>query len=517
MLSRLFAALAPCALLCAALAQDAPPPQGPDAPPAPGEEQTILLDPSQIQGERWSGEVSLPGGQRLQFVAKLQIGEEGNGSGRLDVPMQGMTNQPLSDVFRDDEVIRFALKPQGTVEQGWALFDLKMEPGGTSARGTMRQFGQEFPCRLELMKPGDEEGPRRPQNPTPPFPYTERELTFTNAKDGTVLVGTLTIPGKPPAGELVDTVEHPAVLLISGSGAQDRDSTIMGHKPFLVLADRLARAGIASFRFDDRGVGGSQGDAMQSTMLDFVDDARAAVQMMKLQADIDPMRVIVVGHSEGAMVAAELAADSQEVAGAVLLAGPAVPGGELLTRQAEAIMKASGVDEKFIAESSKWQGVLVERVQADAPEDEQLDAMRKMIEAQFRAASAVAGQPNPEIDEKQVDELARAQLEQLRTPWFRFFLLYDPRVALRKLRVPVLVLNGERDLQVAPDQNLPEMRKALAAAQNPDATVKMVADVNHLFQTVTGENNIRYGDLEETFSPAAMVQIEVWLRRQFGM
>lgn len=513
---RLIAALASCAVLNTALAQDAPP-QAPAAPQGPEEPRTIMLDPAKIGTERWSGEVNLPGGQKLGFILTLRIGDDGSGSGRMDIPMQGMTNQPLSDVFLDEKALRFTLKPAESTEQQWAVFDLAMQEGGEYAEGTMRQFGQEFLATATKLGDEDEVGPRRPQMPKPPFPYTERELAFTNASDGTRLVGTLTVPGKPPAGELVDDQQHPAVVMISGSGPQDRDSTLMGHKPFLVLADRLARAGIASFRYDDRGVGGSSGDTLQSTTLDFAEDARAAVQMLKLQADIDPMRIVVLGHSEGGMVAAEVASDSQEVLGAILLAGPAVPGGELLSHQAMLIMRASGVSDQDIAESSKWQKKLIELVQADAPEEEQLEAMRGMVAAQARAASRLAGQPDPEIDPAQIDEIARPQLEQLRTPWFRFFLLYDPRPALRKLRVPVLVLNGERDLQVDPDQNLPEMREALKQAQNPDATVKELADLNHLFQTVTGEEHINYGELEETFSPAAMVQIEAWLRRQFAM
>lgn len=515
MLRRIAAAVAPLLLAFAALAQDTPP-QGPDAPPAPGEERTIQVDPSMFDADKWNGEVELPGGQTLGFVVSLRFGEEGKGSGRMDIPVQGMTNQGLADVSRDGDDLRFTLKPPQAPEAAWAVFNLKVAEDGQSATGTLSQRGQVFPCRMDRVKPGETAGPRRPQTPQPPFPYTEREVSFTNANDGTRLVGTLTVPGTPPAGELVDVHQHPAVLLISGSGAQDRDSTIMGHKPFHVLSDHLARAGFATLRFDDRGVGGSTGDVMQSTMLDLVDDAKAAVQMMKLQADIDPMRIVVLGHSEGAMVAAEVAANSQEVAGVILLAGPAVPGSELLSRQAALIMRASGVSEEDIAESTKWQRILVNRVKEGASEEELLDAIREMLKVQARAASKLAGQPNPDIDPAQLDAVARPQLEQLRTPWFHFFLLYDPRVALRKVHVPVLVLNGERDLQVDPEQNLPEMRAALAEAQNPSATIKQMADLNHLFQTVTGENNIDYGQLEETFSPAAMVQIEAWLKSQFG-
>ncbi|HBS28424.1 MAG TPA: hypothetical protein DEB06_03000 [Phycisphaerales bacterium] len=498
-------------------AQDTPA-NPPVAPPAPAPEpRMVQIDPELLAANRWSGFVQLPMGQKLEFIVNFNDGPGGNGAARMDIPMQGMANQDLFDAAVTAESMKFTLRPPRAPEQGWAVFDLKVAEDGQSAKGTMSQFGQTFQCEMTKVKAGQELGQRRPQTPRPPFPYTERELSFTNAADGTRITGSLVVPGKPPEGELVDLTRHPAVLLLSGSGAQDRDSTIFGHKPFLVIADHLARAGIASFRYDDRGVGGSTGDLMNSTSLDLVEDARAAVQMLKLQRDIDPARVIVIGHSEGGMIASELAADTQDIAGVVLLASPGVPGGEVLTHQAQILMIASGADPELVGESIRWQKVLVERVVSGAPEDAQREAMREMIRAQARAAAKMSGQPDMDITDAQIDEVAIPQLKQLQSNWFRFFLSFDPRIAMRKIRIPILVLNGERDLQVDPAQNLPAIRAALEEAKNPNATIKELPDLNHLFQTVNQAELIDYAQLEETFAPAALTQIEAWLKGQFGL
>ena len=344
----------------------------------------------------------------------------------------------------------------------------------------------------------------RPQTPQPPFPYRAEEVTYDNG--AITLAGTLTLPAAD--------APYPAVLLLTGSGPQDRDETIFGHKPFLVLADFLTRAGIAVLRVDDRGVGGSSAGPATATSADLADDAVAGVRFLTARPEIDSRRIGLIGHSEGGIIAARAArqtsnndktAEAAEVAFVVLLAGPGVPGDKILPRQLAAMSLASGANDDFVQRQRTIQKTLLTAIKTGAPEDETRGALRELIQLQ---SPTLVGTP--------LDNVVRMQLQNVTSPWFRFFLNHDPRDDLRHVTVPVLALNGSKDLQVLWDQNLPAIEAALAEAGNDDVTVRRLDGLNHLFQTAAIGTILEYGALTVTVAPLALTGIRDWIVARFG-
>ncbi len=338
----------------------------------------------------------------------------------------------------------------------------------------------------------------RPQEPKKPYPYVEEEVTYENTKAKVKFAGTLTLP--PGDGPF------PAVLLITGSGAQDRNEEIFNHRPFLVLADHLTRRGIAVLRVDDRGVGGTSKGNDNATSEDFAEDVRAGVAFLKTRKEIDPKRVGLIGHSEGGLIAPMVAADSNDVAFIVLLAGPGVSGEQIMLKQGAAMLKATGIGNPFIARNLKLQQRLFEAIRAEKDE--------KALEKRLRDVIADEEAQIAEDDKKMFSGLkaqAESQIPMLRSAWLRFFLNYDPRVTLRKVRCPVLAANGEKDLQVDIADNLTAIRKALEEGRNGDFTIKQFPNLNHLFQTCELGTVTEYGRIEETFAPAALEYIGDWI------
>jgi hypothetical protein len=303
-------------------------------------------------------------------------------------------------------------------------------------------------------------------------------------------------------------------VLVSGSGPQDRDESLMGHKPFLVLADHLTRNGIAVLRYDDRGVAASEGDFATATTADFVTDALAATEYLRGRPDIDADGVGLIGHSEGGLVAPAAAAQSGGVAWIVLLAGPGVPGEEILLAQIEKISRASGASEEMIARSLATQRRVHDVLRADDDEATTARHLREVLRSAIDSASAAERAAIGSSD-AQINAYTDAQIRQVTSPWFRNFLRYDPRPSLEAVRVPVLALNGSLDLQVAPEQNLPEIEAALERAGNGDVAVHELAGLNHLFQTATLGAPAEYASIEETFSPTALSMISEWIAARF--
>jgi pimeloyl-ACP methyl ester carboxylesterase len=323
------------------------------------------------------------------------------------------------------------------------------------------------------------------------LPYDAVEVVFPNEEEGFALSGTLTLPRTE--------APVPAVVLISGSGAQNRDEEAYNHRPFLVLADHLTRQGIAVLRYDDRGVGGSGGERATATPEDFAGDAWAAVQFLLTETDrIDPSWIGLVGHSEGGLVAPLVASDHGEVAFVVLLAGPGLPGDELNVLQQEAMLRAYGVDEDQIAAISEGSRKIY----------------RTILEGQDRAASEARIREISESfgkDEATID----AELPIYFSEWYRFFLSYDPAPALARLACPVLSLRGTVDLQVTVE-NHEAIRRALAGGASSDYAVIELEGLNHLFQTATLGLIEEYVQIEETFAPRALDTISEWILRITG-
>ncbi len=337
--------------------------------------------------------------------------------------------------------------------------------------------------------------PVRPQTPHPPFSYTTRDVDFPSQDPQVTLAGTLTLPqGGLKAG----------VVLISGSGPQDRDESLLDHKPFWVIADHFARHGIATLRYDDRGVGKSTGDHAKATTVDFADDAEGAFMFLSSQKELSGVPVGLAGHSEGGIIAPIVAARNENVAFVVLMAGTGVNGEEVLYSQLRLIMEAEGAEPAAIEKQIKLQRVLLSTVvdHSKASQEELGTQLAEVVERWFA---------DEDLKEDELEQTTRSGLDSLTSPWLRTFLTLEPRDALSKTRCPVLALGGERDLQVDPKLNLPAIRRALEEADNSHFEIVEMPGLNHLFQACTTGSVSEYANLEETFNVAALEKITEWI------
>lgn len=321
-------------------------------------------------------------------------------------------------------------------------------------------------------------------------PASELEVTIPNpSAPGVELSGTLTSPG----GES----KFPAILLISGAGPQDRDGTLAGHKPFLVLADYLSRRGFAVLRVDDRGTGRSTGKFEGATTADFATDADAELKFLRTQPNIDPARVGVLGHGEGAIVAAMLASKDPGIAFAVLLACPAVSGMDVLLAQTMQAEIASGVPQEQVDLDAEIGSALYKLAAQGKSEADMQAALNKF--ARKAPPFAIASW--------------KAQIPRFTNPWLRFFLNYNPATALEHVNCPVLALYGERDLQVLSEQNAPELERALKRAHNKQAAVVVLPNLNYMFQRAKTGLAAEYSTIPEDISPLALHDIGLWLAK----
>jgi hypothetical protein len=436
--------------------------------------------PSDIDGT-WLGTLDT-GAIKLRILFKIVNTADGL-TAQMQSPDQGSTWIPASPVTRSGATLTIEIKPIGVVFAG------KIAPDLATIDGTFTQMGNPLPLVIKRVKDQSELERRRPQNPVKPYPYREEEVTYTNMAAGNTLAATLAIPtGKGP---------FPAVLLITGSGPNDRDESLLGHKPFLVLSDYLTRKGIVVLRADKRGVRKSTGDLANATTADFATDAEAGVAWLKTRPEVDPHKIGLIGHSEGGVVAPMAAVADPSVAFIVMMAGSGVPGDQIIPEQVKLIAEADGASNQKADE-----GADTERETLTAVETEKDP---KALEHLLGVMLAAGGMPDAQI---------AVQIKAATSPWFRFFITYDPATALRKLTCPVLVLNGSLDLQVPPAQNLPAIRKALQEAGNKHFEVDELPGLNHLFQTAKTGSPSEYADIEETISPVALDKIASWILKQ---
>lgn len=451
--------------------------------------------PAGIAGA-WEGRLVL-GDSGLRLVFNLTADAKGSLTGKMDSPDQGAFGIALDSVTFEKDVLRCEIKRISSVYEG------KLDAATRTIVGQWQQGGRSFALTL---RPGAASQLSRPQEPKPPYPYLEEEVSYRAAADVT-LAGTLTKQkGKGPFA---------VVLLITGSGPQDRNEELMGHKPFLVLADDLTKRGIAVLRVDDRGVGASTGSRDGATSEDFADDALAGVAFLKTRSDIDGRRIGLVGHSEGAMVAALAAVKSKDVAFIAMLAGPGVQGSELLLLQASVISEIAGVPAGMRAFNRETQQRMFAIVQAEKTSQ----AARARLAAAWEQSKqdAAASSQLGENEKRMIaggDATFQSQLEILTSPWMRHFLSYDPAPTLRRVRVPVLAINGSLDLQVPVRQNLPAIEAALKAGGNTNVKVVELRGLNHLFQKATTGSPAEYGKIEQTIDPQALQTIGEWVATQ---
>jgi fermentation-respiration switch protein FrsA (DUF1100 family) len=367
-------------------------------------------------------------------------------------------------------------------------------------KGTFKQSIYSFP--LELTKEKVEKKViAKPQDPLKPYPYRTEDVIFENKYAGINLAGTLTLPQQEGI--------YPAVILISGSGPQNRDSELLGHRPFLVISDFLTKNGIAVLRFDDRGTGASSGNFQSSTSMDFAQDVEAGLAYLRSRKEIDSGKIGLIGHSEGGLIAPIVASRSKDVAFIVLLAGPGLPGDQILLLQQELISKASGISKSVIDKSQK------DNKKAFALISKATNETKLKTDLTNHIVQILDNDPHPQIPAgMSKEEFVNMQVKQLTSPWMRFFITYDPRPTLRKVKCPVLAINGEKDLQVPYKENLSAIRAALKKGKNKSFVIKELARLNHLFQECTTGAPSEYAVIEQTFSPIALRKMLHWMLLQ---
>jgi pimeloyl-ACP methyl ester carboxylesterase len=445
------------------------------------------------QAQIWEGKLAVGNGLSLRLVVQFAKTDSGDYQGTFESPDQGAMKLQLSEVTLDKSRLGFSVKLAN------GSFDGTLNSDGTEATGNWSQGGAKLP--LVLKKTDKVTAVRRPQTPKPPFPYQSEAVSYANKAAGVNLAGTLTIPrGREP---------FPAVIFISGSGAQDRDETIFEHRPFLVLADYLARRGIAALRVDDRGVGGSTGSVENSTSEDFAGDVLAGIAFLKGRKEIDAHKIGLIGHSEGGLIAPMVAARSKDVAFIVLLAGTGLTGEEIMYLQGGLIARSMGADDKRIAELKAIQKRLFDIVRTERD-----PAKLKTRMAETAKALVAELTPNEKKAAGDAATIADAQLDRIQSRWFRFFLTYDPRPTLARVSCPVLALNGGKDLQVPPKENLAEIAKALQKGGNSRVTVRELPGLNHLFQTAKTGAVSEYAEIDETIAQPALEAVGTWIDLQ---
>lgn len=440
----------------------------------------------EITGQ-WNGVLKVPGAQ-LRLVFNIE--KTANGiSATMDSPDQGAKGIPVSNSSFENSVLKMAIS------------QAQIEYEGTLGKdniivGNFKQAGQSFPLNLSKEK-AEKEIPIRPQEPKKPYSYYSEDIIFENKKAGITLAGTLTLPKQ-------DGV-FPAVILISGSGPQNRDEELLGHKPFLVLSDYLTKNGIAVLRYDDRGVAVSKGNFKTATSADFATDVEAGIAYLKSRKEIDKSKIGLIGHSEGGIIAPMVATQSKDVAFIILLAGTGIQGDQLLLLQQQLIGKASGMSDEEL-QKVKSNNTKIFDIANKSTSTEQLQTDLTNYIKQNPSTEKPAGMTE--------EEFVKLQVQQIATPWMHYFIKYNPAPTLEKVKCPVLALNGEKDLQVPPKENLGAIKAALLKGGNKNATVIELPNLNHLFQECKTGSPQEYATIEQTFSPTALTEITKWIKTQ---
>ena len=429
----------------------------------------------------WQG--ALEGnGMRLRLQLHVSHDDQKQLVAALDSPDQGVSGLPAIHVIQKDASFHFEIPVVSGVYDG----TLNAAKKAITGSWTQNNVEQKLDFRrsdqlLELV---------RPQNPVKPYPYKEEEIAFPNGKAKISLAGTLTLPRAPGP--------FPAAVLLSDSGPHDRDESIVGHRPFLVLADHLTRKGIAVLRFDKRGIGKSTGDYANATTEDFAGDAEAALVYLKTRKEVDPKKTGLIGHGEGGVIAPLVAAHSSDVAWIVLLAGPGLNGEDTLLLQSELILKTAGVDDEQIAKTREFNKQTYALVRQEKDTATLQAKLSDLVENSGMSASLPPA-------------ALQSQVRLMVSPWFRFSLDYDPVPTLQKTVCPVLALNGEKDLQVAPKENLAKIQKALQDGGNKDFQTAELPGLNHLFQHSPTGSPTEYGSILETMAPEALNAASDWV------
>jgi len=434
----------------------------------------------------WMGTLSY-GDTEVRMAYTIEADPNGTLSASLHSVDEAVYNIPIDEVLFEDNQLTLVCESVQSTYKG------RLIKGRSSVIFDGHWLQSGLTLELDLRPVEEVPRPNRPQDPQPPFPYEQQQVVFENIPAGIQLAGTLTIPE--------GTGPFPVMVTISGSGPQDRNSNIFEHKPFWVIADYLARLGIAVLRYDDRGVGDSTNSQTEATSADLAGDVVAAVTFLLDHPDIDPNRIGLIGHSEGGLIAPMVATEIEDIALIVLLAGPGVPGSEISLVQTADILRSRGALEQAIENNSTYLNRVFEILE-DNTDDE--IAKEKIRQTYIQ----IYGQG---VSQESLD----AEAQVWTSPWMRFFILYDPGPTLAQVTCPVLALFGELDIQVDPTENLTVMENTLRRAGHTDYLVHELPQLNHLFQTAETGAMEEYVQIEETFAPAALDFIGAWISERF--
>jgi len=434
-----------------------------------------FIQAQEITGD-WYGNLKIQGTE-LPLVFHLQKNDSTYLS-TMDSPKQGGFDIKVDETEYKNSILEMRISALDVKYDG--IYDKNKE----TINGTFTQGGKSLP--LNLIREKIIKEVNRPQDPKEPYPYSSENITFFNKKDSINLAGTLTLPK--------NKTDFSTAILISGSGPQDRNSVIMDHKLFLIISDYLTRNGIAVLRYDDRGVGESQGEYSKATSKDLSTDTEAAIKYLKSRKDINKNRIGLVGHSEGGLIAPMVATNSNDISFIILLAGPGLKGEQILLLQKKLIEQRSGIDEFTVNESQEIFKGAYEIISNFKENDKEL---------KIRLKEYFDEKSNNSMDDQQLNSL----IESLSSPWIKYFIKYDPSSTLKKLNIPVLALFGKNDLQVPAVEN----SKALEDLNNKNIEVIQLENLNHLFQeSKTGMPN-EYAEIEQTISPKVLNIISDWI------
>ncbi len=438
----------------------------------------------------WNGALKF-GGMQLRLVFHIAKTTDGY-SATMDSPDQGAKGIQMSKATFENSMLTVEMASMRIQYSG------KLDNMGFIT-GTFNQAGQSFPMDL-ARKTIEKVEVKRPQEPVKPYPYYSEEVTFENKNANITLAGTLTLPKKKG--------KFPVVVLISGSGPQNRDEELMGHKPFLVLSDYLTRNGIGVLRFDDRGMFASKGNFKTATTFDFATDVESAVNYLKTRPEIDLKHIGLIGHSEGGIIAPMVAVKSKDVSFIVLMAGTGVSGADLLLRQQAQIGQASGMKEEDLKANAKINQGIYKIICSTS------DSTKLKNEISTFLTENIKNIPASEIPKGMSEkDLINLQLAQLNSPWMLNFIRYNPASMLEKVKCSVLAINGDKDLQVDSKINLPAIEKALKKGGNNKYTIKELPGLNHLFQECKTGAPKEYAEIEQTISPLALETMTEWIKK----
>lgn len=441
----------------------------------------------------WGGSIDMGAAKlRVEFTFEMTDGEL---AGTMKSPQQSDQSFPLSDIMLEGD--QFTV----TIPAVAGTYTATLNTDPKKLAGTWEQLGNKLPLNLKPEKA--QAPPKRPQDPKPPFPYLSEEIEFENKSANITLAGTLTLPkGDGP---------FPAAILISGSGPQNRDEEIMGHRPFAVIADHLTREGIAVLRYDDRGVGKSEGDFGNATTKDFATDANAAWEFLSTHSKINKEAIGMIGHSEGGYIAPLAFVDNPKAAFHVYLAAPGLSLRVIAQQQSKILLKQAGLSDEAITSAV----ALNEELYAyyDTP-----DGSPFPVEEVSRRTKEWWEALSPE-DKKKAEPFKAIQetnMGNAETPWTKFLMTYDPVPTLEKVSCPVLALNGEKDTQVLPEPNLEKIEEVLATGGNKNVETHKIPNLNHLFQNAKTGAFTEYALIEETFDIPTLELISSWILKTVG-